>query len=457
MSTYEENNGIYIPKENMGNSRLDFMQAEATGSSKGKSGRDPIISQSQQDELLEQDEIDNIYKHKRIAQNIIDIPAEDATREWIDFEDTNEKDEIIDKLNDLNAQSAFQKMMEFERLTGDGFISIGTNQGNGFDISQPLEDGQINNIDYIHPFSKKKVEDGVLDDDPFSPTFNKFQSYELEPLDEGTRTVHSSRMLHMQTRVFEGDKWGSALMQALYEPITILDNFAWSLGQIAYSMTFKVLKSKDINMKNKEQVQNVTEELEKFFNSMSLAVIGSDDELTHEGPSGSLPNIAAMSEFIWDFICGSARMPKAHILGQQQGTITGGEYDSLNYYMRISGIQENYIRPLLEYLINLLYKATDSGIGSGSVEEPEYTMTFNPLWKLDKKSDAEIRNINSKIDERYMKYQVLSPDEVRENRFEKKGFTDELHLSDEELKELGVDINKLAKKVDEKRKQNANY
>jgi len=443
LSKYEKDGEIYVPKSN----KKDFMTTEKSGSSKGKYGKDPLSSQYQYDSpLLTQKEIDNMYKHKRIFQNIIEVPAEDATRQWVDFENTDEKKAILDKLNDLDAQSAFEKILEYERLTGDGFISMGARESNGFDLDEELSEDSLLDIDYIHPFSKKKVQDGLIDEDPFSGDFNKFMYYELTPLMDETRLVHSSRVLHLQTRVFEGEKWGMSLGIPLYEPIMILDNIAWSLGQIAYAMTFKVLKSDDVNMNNKEQVKNMTEELEKFFNSKSLAVIGKDEELTHEGPGNNLPNIGAMTEFIWDFLAGSARMPKSHMLGQQQGTITGGEYDSMNYYMRISGIQENYIRPLLERLITLLYKAEDSGVGEGSVENPDFTLKFNPLWKLDRQTDMELREMQAKIDKIYLKQMVLNPDDVKEKRFGEEGFMDSMDMSNEDLKELANYVDKQRKK-----------
>lgn len=441
MAHYVKENDLYIP-DNIKAHRRDFMKTEKPGSSKGVRGKDPLKSQYQYNDTITQHEIDNMYKHKRIFQNIIDIPAEDATREWISFEDTPEAEEILNKLNDLDAQPVFEKFLEYERLTGDGFVSLGVSQSGPFEIDDELDETRLNNIDYIHPFSKKKVVDGLLDEDPFSRSFNNFSYYELKPLRNETRLVHSSRILHLQTRVFEGDKWGTSLGVPLYEPILILDNIAWSLGQIAYAMTFKVLKSSNINMKNKEQAKSVAEEMEKFFNSMSLAVIGKDEELSHEGPGGSLPNLTAMTEFIWDFLAGSARMPKSHMLGQQQGTITGGEFDSLNYYMRVSGIQENYMRPPLERLISLLYKARDSGVGNGRVEEPEFKLEFKPLWKLDRETDMKIRKLQSEIDDKYIKNMVLNPDEVREVRFGKDGFMD------------SMDLKKLAFKVDEKRQDN---
>lgn len=432
MAKYEKHGNIYVGEQ----IRKDFMTTNKEGSSKGSLKNDPMESQFQKDREMSQKQIDNIYKNKRIAQNIIDIPAEDATREWIEFEDTAEEDELLSKLNDLNAQQAFQKVMEYERLTGDGFISLGASQNSVFNLDDPLDESALNDIKYLHPFSKKRVIDGVLDDDPFSEGYNRFVYYELEPLNKGTRLVHSSRVLHIQSRMFEGEKWGMPLMQGLKDPLTIMDSFAWSLGQIAYAMTFKVYKSPHVDFRNRDQAKSVAKEMESFFNTMSMAVIGDDESLTHESPGGSLPSIEAMTSFIWDYLSGAARMPKAHILGQQQGTITGGKYDSLNYYMRISGIQENYMRPLIERLVDLLYMAKDSGIGTGSVVDPTYIMKFKSLWKLDQKTDVEIRKLNAEIEKvkadtakAYVDGMIYSPDEIRE-RFQDEKLMEKFDVDD---------------------------
>lgn len=448
---YKEENGLFIPS----NYKRDFMTSEQNS----KGGRtDPLNRQYQSDKDLTMTEIKNIYKTKRIAQNIIDIPAEDATREWISIMNGDDSkkshvdsEDILNKLNNLDAQPTFEKFLEYERLTGDGFISLGVTQRGSFDIEEELEENSVRDIDYLHPFSQQYVQDALLDDDPFSPDYNKFVWYDIKPLNAVTesRLVHSSRVLHIQTRVLEGETRGTSLLVPLYDPLLILDNFAWSIGQIAFAMTFKVYKSPDINTDSREQVENLEEELEKRFNSMSLAMIGENESLTHEGPGGSLPNLEAMTQFIWDYIAGAARMPKSHILGQQQGTITGAQYDSLNYYMRISGMQENYLRPHLERLINLLYKASDSGIGSGSVDEPEYSLQFNPLWKLDKQTDMEIRKLQAEIDEKYLKQMVLSPEQVRKMRFGDDVVGDAMMFDNEGSKEFLETIGRTQKEIAE--------
>lgn len=456
--TDELTSNILIPRSLSDSIRQDFKQSRQKGSSKGKRGQDPLRTQKQPaSRNITQKEVDRIYKQNRIAQNIIEIPAEDATRQWVTFEDTQHDKELKDKLNELDAQSAFQRMMEYERLTGDGFVSIGAAENDGFDLEEPLAGNgrSLTDIEYLHPFSSRKVSEMQVNKDPFSAEYGQVEYFKLNKQgDMMERRVHHSRLLHMQTRTLEQEKNGIPLLETLYDPLTVLDSFAWSIGQIAYAMTFKVYQTPDLSFQDRQQLTGVTREMEKFFNTTSLAIIGQDEELEHKGPGGSLANIDHMAEFIWDYVAGSARMPKSHILGQQQGTITGGQYDSLNYYMRISGIQENYIRPELEYVIDLLHEAEDSGVGNGQTE-PDYTLKFNPLWKLDQETDKEIRKLQAEVDDIYLTHGVVSPDEVREERFEKDAVMDKMHLSEQELAELADIVDGKYKEYIEQQKAKA--
>ena len=435
------------------------MHSTNPNSSKGKligTNGDPLTQQSpNKGKQLSDEQITDLYKSNRIFQNIIDIPAEDMTRAWINIEaDKKLKKQIENKLNELDAQPKIQDMCKYERLRGDGFCSIGARNQGTTDLEQDLEEVDLIDIDYIHAFSRLKVNTADINNDLFSKDYGNIEYYELQSPDNsdtGARRVHRSRIIHHQVRTVEDEIFAIPLIQSLYDPLMIFDNAAWSVGQLVYSLVFKVLSSKDIDISNNEERTKVQAQLEHEFNSLTLALIGEDDSLEFKSPTGSLSALKDIFEFVWDYLAGSARMPKAHILGQQQGTITGGQFDSLNYYSRISGLQENYLRPLIEHLINLLFKAKDSGVGQGIIEDPQdmYKLHFNPLWNLDRETDAEIRKTIAKTDEIYIKNQVVSPDEVKEQRFGEKGLMEKLDmsdLSDEEIKEL-------AKKVDKARRE----
>ncbi|MCF8012719.1 MAG: DUF1073 domain-containing protein, partial [Clostridiales bacterium] len=389
--------------------------------------------------------------------NIIDIPASDMTR--VGFKITNVDKSINEavqfKLKQLGADEVYRKMIEYERMTGDGFVSLGVVSNSNINLEEELIKKQVKDIEYIHPFSKFKVQDADINENPFKEGFNDFLFYEVKTA-AGKQKVHASRIQHLQTRGIEDELLGTSLIVSCYDPLLIFDNVAWSLGQVSYASLFKVLKSPKIDVTNQDQRSQLQSALEDEFNTSTVAVIGSDDELEVKGPGGSLPNLQYLIKFIWEYLAAAARMPKSHIIGQQQGTITGGQFDSLNYHMRISSLQENYLKPHLKELIDILMLASDNNINASEQTIKEYEIEFNSLWELDEKTEVEIEELKSKIYERYVKNGILTAEEIREEEFENNASVEDvLMMSEEELHELGIDVdevNKFNEKV-EKAKQ----
>ena len=439
----------------MGNSviRQDFMTSGSSNSKKG-TAQDPMMRQIQTDSReLSWKEIDNIYKHNRIAQNIIDIPAEDATREgWeITIEDDNKqedyKQEVMNKLENLDDKQSIKKFMEYERLTGDGFIALGLSQTGAFNLEESYEDSEVKSLDYLNPFSRKFVQGASINNNPFDENFGEFESFRIDKETHDPVEVHSKRILHLQTREVEGEMWGIPLFLPLYDPLTIVDSTAWSLGQLVYSATFKVIKSPNVDITNFDKWVEACEKYDFEFNTLTTALLGEDDEMEFKGGGDAVPDIQALVEFAWEYLSGSARMPKSHMLGQQQGTITGGQFDSLNYYMRIAGIQENYIRPVIERIVELIIKSEETDIP----EDVDFSVKFNPLWRLDKKTDVEIRKKQAEIDKIYIEKGVQSPDDVSENRFNENPIADALELDENELEELKQWDSKIARRMQSER------
>src|SRR5579875_1186796 len=155
-------------------------------------------------------ELSSLYANNSIIQNIIDIPAEDMTRSWftLRMKDENLKNDIMSKLADLKAKEAFKKMRSYERLRGDGFISLGVTQSVPFELSDPLDETKLKRVDYIHPFSGLKVSSFILNEDMFSPNYGQVELFQINRRSRFGQqiagilndNVHASRLIHDQTR-----------------------------------------------------------------------------------------------------------------------------------------------------------------------------------------------------------------------------------------------------------------
>ena len=432
--------------------RNDFMKGHGKAGAKDNLERQRPGLRS----ILSEFEIKEMYASNQILQNIIDIPAEDLTRSWftLKMKDEQLKNKIMDKLRSLKARESFQDRRVYERLSGDGLISVGVTQSNPFNLSDPLDMSKVKSVDYIHAFSGWKVNEWLINEDMFSQAYGQIEYFKLKRMRQAEQgqnisllednRVHHSRLLHDQTRRIEGERQGMPLLVSLYDSIKVLDTSLWSVGQILYDFTFKVYKSEDIEDMSVEEKNELQMLLDYMFRTEALALIGKNEELDRK--TTNVSGIKDLLDFVWDYIAGAARMPKSVIKGQESGTITGAQYDVMNYYSRVAAQQENELRPHIEQLIRLIIASEE--MGGVDPESVEFDIKFNPLWEVDAKTDAEIRKINAESDAIYIKNGVLLADEVRESRYGHLGVTSNIEYSGDE-----ADINRMAAEIYQKHKE----
>lgn len=415
--------------------RNDFMQGHGKANYKDKLTRQ-VAGVGRK---LSNDEITNLYGDSSIVQNIIEIPAEDMTRNWFTLRMKDEQlaRNIMSKLADLKAKKAFKEMITYDRLRGDGFISLGVTQGTKFGLSDELQLNNLYTVDYLHAFSSLKVTEFIINEDVFDIKYGQLEQLRINRASShGLQTqtieepVHVSRLLHSQTRRFEGEAQGRSLLEPLYDILTVFDTSVWSVGQILHDYTFKVYKSKDIENLSTQDKQQLSMIMDFMFRTEALAMIAEGEELKKE--STSVGGINYLLDYVWDLLSSASRMPKTVIKGQESGTIAGAQYDVMNYYSRIVANQENDMKPHLEKLIRMLLMAEKELGGRIDPESLEWEIQFNPLWNVDAKTDAEIRKMVAETDQIYLLNNIVTSDEIREARFGQFGLSDTLKFSGDE-------------------------
>lgn len=434
--------------------REDFMQGNGKANSKDKLTRQVAGARRK----LSQEELSALYADSRIVQNIIEIPAEDMTRNWFTLRMKDEQlaRDIMSKLADLNAKQAFKKMRTYERLRGDGFISLGVTQGSKFALNEPMDMNKLYSVDYLHAFSSLKVNEFLINEDMFDIRYGQLEELRINRSSrngiqtvESESAVHISRLLHDQTRRLEDEYQGQSLLEPMYDILTVLDTSLWSVGQILHDFTFKVYESKDIENLDSKDKQQLSMLMDFMFRTEALAMIGEGEKLTKQ--STSVAGIKDLLDYVWDILSGAARMPKTVIKGQEAGTITGAQYDVMNYYSRIVADQENDMKPHLEKLIRMLLMSEKELGGRIDPDSLEWEIKFNPLWQVDSKTDAEIRKLTAETDQIYITNGVNTVDEVRNARFGQFGLTNEMKFSGD-----SADLDALANEIYGAYKENRN-
>ncbi|QBO37266.1 DUF1073 domain-containing protein [Periweissella cryptocerci] len=395
------------------------------------------------------EEYEALYASNPIAKNIVDIPADDLTRNgWkitFDGDDKDGKmlaDKLESKLKQLKAPEAFAEMFRYSRLYGDGFIFIGTVESKKHELREILKPDGIKNIAYLNAFSQKKVSELVQNENVYSEDFGKLESLIVNSYNrvgvrepkkkkknktkEGSQVIDYSRVFHDQYLRFEDDVQGSGLIESLFKILEVIDTATDSIGRMLYDFTFKVYQTPGVDDLNPEEEAELKARVDSRFGIEHLALIGSDESIDKVGTP--LAGINDLLDFIWDYLSGAARMPKSILKGQEVGTVSGAEYDVINYYDRIKAIQNNDLKPHLERLIRLLLQSDE--FGNIDPDSKKWSIEFNSLWSLDAKTEAEVAKLMADSASTRIQSGMTSPNEERDAAFGKRGVAGAKFLGD---------------------------
>ena len=105
------------------------------------------------------------------------------------MEDDKVKALYESKLRQLKAKERLQQLFTYERLYGDGFVSIGTIEKREYSLSEPLDFENIKSVPYINAFSGKKISNRIIDEDVLVQTTDRLNL--LKSITDQTTVVSS--------------------------------------------------------------------------------------------------------------------------------------------------------------------------------------------------------------------------------------------------------------------------
>lgn len=341
--------------------------------------------------------IEKTYKTNGIAKKMIDKVAEDMTRAGWHLVITNEPEleaKYEKALDDLQLQTSLCKGKIFERLYGDSYIHIGVVQDGNADVSKPLDPTTIRKVLWVHPFGQQHVTKVTVNNDPTSNDYGQEQQVIVNPTSEGTvikngmpveKEVKNNQVIIDKTRYFhlrqgdvEDDGFGVSMLTICQDPLNVLDKALQSVGKILYGYVIKVYKSAGVKDLNKNQREALQDRLSDAFTTQSVFACSTDEDLTTLSMNTS--GISDLLDFGWQSLAAASNIPKSVLTGQEAGTITGAQYDVVNYYDDIQAKQQTELKPILEYIVRLLMYSKDVAGGPIDPDSLDWHIEFNLLW-----------------------------------------------------------------------------
>jgi phage-related protein (TIGR01555 family) len=230
--------------------------------------------------------------------------------------------------------------------------------------------------------------------------------------------VHSSRYEWLVHSFLPDRNMGVSVIQTVLDAAKSQGIALWSVTTLLSELSIKVFKSPDVNSADPNKLFELLALIRSAISTQGVFGAGENESL--ERLNANVPGLKDIFDFLIETLAGLSEIPKSRLLGQAQGTITGGQNDLISYYDSIAKFQEIELRSIIENAIKLIVKERFGEVYkalNGQVNSLDWEFEFNPLWKLTALEKADVELKQAQADDIYIKNAVVSPSEVRSKRF----------------------------------------
>lgn len=341
-----------------------------------------------------QNELEAAYRSDWMARKVVDIPADDATREWRFWYADDQDVEKIEALEEsLGIQQKTADAIKKARLYGGSAMILGVDGSGDPKTELDPEMVKADTLKFVHVMTRYELTAGELDRDPMSLTFNEPKHYEVNSQGKGLIKIHPSRVVRFigqprPSSLTANDCWGDSVIAAIRDAVMdgqgVLSAIA-SLVQESKIDVIKVPKLTQIlsNSENAAKLQTRFITANTYKSIINALLIDAEEEWERiEVNFAGLPDVAKVALLV---VSGAADIPATRMLGQSPAGLSAtGESDIRNYYDKIASEQNTQIRKALKRLDDVMLR---SALGK---DPADIYYEWAPLWQLDEEQKAKV-------------------------------------------------------------------
>lgn len=400
----------------------DFFDADSRGKSTGTTPNfaetRPLPGSTELDHVTLKD----MYRNNGLARKLVAKPAEDMTRNgWrIVIPDDEDKQAAYQKaMDNLQLTTKLAEEFIYTRLYGDGYASIGIMENHPTSTDVPVNPTNIKDVAFVHAFGPDMVDTYLVNDDPTDINFGKEANITVQPTQTGdlgasvpkSITLDRSRYFHQTLGRLENDDYGNSIINTCLDALKVVDSAQYSVGKIFYELTLKVFKSTEVaNLSDDDRVKFLYR-LSSAMTTEGVMAIDADEDFTKIGTP--LSGVGDIIDFAWQALAAASIIPKSVLTGQEAGTLTGAQYDVINYYDQIRSQQEQQLKPQLMQIVRYLMYATDVADGYEDPDALNWDIEFNPLWDSDAETESKVLLNNVQAANQAVSGGLMDPDDAK--------------------------------------------
>lgn len=364
--------------------------------------------------LLNDIELESMYRGEGIARKVVDLPVTDLMRPWRSWQATKEQITTIEDAEKRHkVRAKFKLAMELARLYGGAAIIIGADTGNP---GLPLNPGAVrkDGLKYLTVVHRRQLGLYDLNRDPISPFYGEPRSYQISGPTTGSVDIHPSRVIRFIGKPrpdidTNTDGWGDSILQVVYSALLAAARSHAGIAELIHEAKVDIINmdgltdalSTDAGT-NKVMKRFQAANMLKSINNMLL--LDKDDTWDRKQTTfAGLPDV--MMAFM-QVVAGVTDIPLTRLLGTSaKGLNATGEGDEKNYHQMLDSIREDDLRPKLEFLDEILWRDA-----TGLLPKDVF-FNFNPLAQMSDTEKATLAKTKAETAQIYVNLAIM-PEEA---------------------------------------------
>lgn len=370
------------------------------------------------------------YQSSWLAQQIVDVPSMDATREWRTIKSKWSED-ISAVEQALMVQSVIDEALRWARLYGGSGVIMLTGQ----DLSKPINLNRIKkgSLERLLVFDRwTLVAQEIEYTNPLSPNYLLPNYYTLYG---GAQRIHWSHIVRFNGRKLPPimrqytHGWGASILEGVLSDVADMVAAKNGIAELMRECNVDTINVEDL----KEQLASDQDDaiikryqtLGLMKSNIHMAILDQTEQLTRN--TLNLSGAAQTLEELRTWISGAAKIPVTKLFGTSaKGLSATGDGDMKTYYDDVRSYQMSELRQGMRVLDEVMVR---SAVGRW-VDDFDYL--WNPLAQPDSTETSTSQYTDAQKNMLYLDSGVVTVSQIRRNLQS----SEEYQFDDEKLSEL---------------------
>lgn len=356
-------------------------------------------------------ELDAAYQSNWLARQIVDVPADEMTREWRSFK-CQDAEAIRIEEDRFDLRQVANDALSWARLYGGAAVLMVTNQ----DLEKPLNVDAIKKGDLQKLIVFDRYELAPYSINTWNPLSDNYLQPEFYTIYQGNQRIHwthfalfrGAKLPRRQRVVTQG--WGDSelrkCMQDLKEVIAAKGGIAELMQEANVDVITREGLAEDLATGQDDVIIDRYTKFGMMKSIVNLALLDSDEKM--DRLTLSLTGVAPVLDTLMFWVSGAARIPLTKLFGTSaKGMNATGEGDLKTYYDDVRSWQVSQLEPPVNWLDQVVVR---SALGD---MPDDFNWVWDRLSQPSRKEEADASKTEAETDVMLLESGVVTKSQVQ--------------------------------------------